>query len=184
MKCLHVWLESKTYEGILHDWEGRRYFRLRIRSVSWFRQCLHTCYFCCSFLFSSEVFMDVSIIVLRLKWSIFERLFLRAAPPKITPFEFVQGLKAGDKTGLTCFSSGSPPLTFQWSRNGIAIREDDSTKIIKDEDLSTIKFKSLRSTDSGDYECRVSNNEGVDSFSAKLAIKGKQLIPLSSRYWL
>ena len=48
--------------------EKRRYFRLRISSVSWFRQCLHTCYFCYSFLLSSEVLMDVSIIVLRLIW--------------------------------------------------------------------------------------------------------------------
>ena len=112
----------------------------------------------------------------------FKSPVLKAAPPKITPFEFVQGLKTGDKIALTCSSSGSPPLTFQWLKNGIVIKEDDSTKVIKDEDLSTIKFKSLRSTDSGDYECRASNNEGVDSFSARLAIKGKHMIPLSSRY--
>ena len=113
----------------------------------------------------------------------FKSPVLRAAPPKITPFEFVQGLKAGDRTAITCtLSSGSPPFKFQWIKNGADVKEDDSTKVIKDEDLSAIKFKSLRSTDSGDYECRVSNNEGVDSFSARLAIKGKQMIPLTSRY--
>ena len=184
MKCLHVWLESKTYEEILHDWEERSNFHLRVRSISWFRQCFHTCYFCYSFLLSSEILLDVSIIVLRLRWWIHKNPVLWAAPPKITPFEFVQGLKAGDKTALICSSSGSSPLKFQWLKNGADVKEDDSTKVIKDEDLSAIKFKSLRSTDSGDYECRVSNNEGVDSFSARLAIKGKHMIPLSSRYWL
>ena len=110
-------------------------------------------------------------------WMICWQNSLKAAPPKIRPFEFEKGLKKGDMVSATCdITKGTPPLKFEWFKNHKPITEDDVIKIRTSEDVSTIKFKSLRASDSGEYKCIVRNNGGSESFSAVLTVSGKNRI--------
>ena len=110
-------------------------------------------------------------------WMICWQDSLKAAPPKIRPFEFDRGFKAGSKASATCdVTDGSSPFKFEWLKNHKPIIEDDVVKIYNNEDISTIKFKSLRASDSGEYKCIVRNNEGSESFSAVLTVSGKNPI--------
>lgn len=62
-----------------------------------------------------------------------------------------------DYNGMHCYASGTGPLTFQWRKDGVPIPESDSIYLY---DQSTFESRIWFSSDSGVYDCVVSNAFG------------------------
>lgn len=90
--------------------------------------------------------------------------------PRIQPFEFPVQWNPGQKTTISCLSSGTPPLQFQWLKNNNPLQFDEDAKVIGDEDVSTLLFKKVGPRHGGNYTCSVKNAFGSDSFSARFNI--------------
>ena len=95
---------------------------------------------------------------------------VRAAEPKITPFEFPTHLKLGEKTSVSCMATGSTPLRFKWLKDGSEVPANLAT-IINSEEFSTIFIKNMSPVHSGNYTCVAENSFGSDRFTASLSVK-------------
>ncbi len=72
-------------------------------------------------------------------------------PPNITLQPQSQTLSVGSSLDITVQAAGTPPLQYQWFRNGVAISLATS---------SIYHVSSIRSTDAGSYSVNVSNGSG------------------------
>ena len=78
------------------------------------------------------------------------------------------------KTTVSCaIESGSPPLKFEWQKDGIPLSTSSSYSILTGEEVSSLTFRQLTREDSGNYTCIVSNSDASDSHTAQLLIKCK-----------
>lgn len=93
-----------------------------------------------------------------------------AAPPKIAPFQFPVRAKAGDKVSASCLVSGSSPLTIEWLKDGMPL-SPNTARIVAEDDVSTIVFKSVGAAQTGNYTCVADNSFGSDRFSARLSVQ-------------
>lgn len=94
--------------------------------------------------------------------------------PEISPIHFSGILKSGQRTSVTCVvSSGKPPFTFIWLKDGLQI-EDTETLTIRniDEYNSNLAISKLGPEHNGNYTCKVSNHAGSDAQSNVLLMKG------------
>ena len=97
-----------------------------------------------------------------------------SASPQIIEFEFPSLLKADGSASVLCsVKSGSPPLKFEWLKDGIPLRSDDKLSIFTTGDLSSLTFRQLRRSDPGNYTCIVKNEEAMDSHTAQLFMRCK-----------
>src|SRR5687768_17395607 len=92
--------------------------------------------------------------------------------PKVVPFEFPAQLNPGQKTSISCLSSGTPPLHFQWFKNNDPLQVDEDIKVANDDEFTTLVFKKVGPRHGGNYTCSVKNAFGSDSFTARLNIPG------------
>ena len=77
---------------------------------------------------------------------------------------------------ITCtVQEGSPPLFFEWSRNGQTLKNnpDANYKIENYEMFSTFTIKSIGVRDAANYSCIVSNAMGSDRQLVLLTVKGR-----------
>lgn len=91
-------------------------------------------------------------------------------PPKIAPFEFPVHSNAGDKISASCLVSGSSPVKINWLKDDIPL-SPSTAKVITEDDISTIVFKSVGAAQTGNYTCVAENSFGSDRFSARLSVK-------------
>ncbi|XP_067139876.1 cell adhesion molecule DSCAML1-like [Centruroides vittatus] len=93
-------------------------------------------------------------------------------PPKIVPQISENNLKEGQTYIAMCgINEGDPPLTFQWSKNGKPLTESSHWVIHRQGDFSSsLIIASVKSADSGNYTCLVTNKAGSDSLTTKLLV--------------
>lgn len=95
--------------------------------------------------------------------------------PKVQPFSFPVMTQINEKITVVCSSKqGSQPLEFQWYKNNNRLQESNNIKIKSMDDISILTIESVRSVDSGNYTCSVSNGHGKDRYSAILNVDGKK----------
>ncbi|KAI5643094.1 fibronectin type III domain-containing protein [Phthorimaea operculella] len=94
------------------------------------------------------------------------------SPPVLSPIVFPPGLRAGDRSQITCtVTSGDMPVYFSWLKDGMPISSVLQVDERGAEFYSMLLFKSLTASHSGIYTCVVTNTAGKANVSAELAIK-------------
>lgn len=95
-------------------------------------------------------------------------------PPGIQPIPVPKVTSEGQKIRLTCLASrGSPPLTFQWLKDGEVLQEQGNYKLLQlDEDTSVLAINGLKWSNSGRFECRVKNAFGQAESAVELVVQG------------
>ncbi|RWS01897.1 Down syndrome cell adhesion molecule-like protein Dscam2, partial [Dinothrombium tinctorium] len=96
-----------------------------------------------------------------------------SSPPKLIPMPTLQPFKEGSAFRLLCsVQYGAMPLKFNWFFNSKLITYQlHDINIETREDESTLKIKNVKSENSGNYTCVVSNEFGKDSQSVMLVVK-------------
>ena len=92
-------------------------------------------------------------------------------PPVITKFLADDLNQPGDVTSksgfqLPCEASGTRPLHYKWQLNGVNIKYGGVYRLLP---AGTLVGQSLNQRNSGEYQCFVKNNYGMD-FSRKLQV--------------
>lgn len=98
-----------------------------------------------------------------------------ADKPQIQPFSFPKNVALGEKTSVTCVvANGAGNLEFTWTQDGRSV-ENTASKHVKaiTENIAAITIDRVTANDVGNYTCTVSNDAGVDSYSAALSVQGK-----------
>ena len=74
----------------------------------------------------------------------------------------------------TCFvSEGDPPMLVSWFRDGSAVESDETTRITRiDEVTSLLAISDLSSQHAGNYSCVAKNSVAVVSVTASLVVRG------------
>ncbi|XP_063687946.1 receptor-type tyrosine-protein phosphatase F-like isoform X2 [Bolinopsis microptera] len=80
-------------------------------------------------------------------------------------------LTQGKSTSIKCGYTGDQPLTIEWLYEGRALTNSADNRIELDSAAGTIKFATIRSSDTGQYVCRVQNEVGVVTATAKLTVQ-------------
>ncbi|XP_022655323.1 Down syndrome cell adhesion molecule-like protein Dscam2 isoform X7 [Varroa destructor] len=96
-------------------------------------------------------------------------------PPQIAPFKVLEDLSEGKRVSLICsVTSGSPPISFSWSKGGRPVGPLTGIKIIHfDEFQDQLQIEKLRSEHVGNYTCNAKNSFGTDQMSVAVALKFK-----------
>ena len=97
--------------------------------------------------------------------------YIYAAAPVITTAQSsISALDVviGSPLTLTCTSSGSPPDTFMWMKDGVPITQSTSITAVNYTNTSAVfstsyTLNNLSTSDNGTYTCLVSNPIGEDS---------------------
>ena len=113
-------------------------------------------------------------------WSVlnlikFSKLSYCLDPPKISKGLDIKTLNEAAYFTLSCaVEKGSPPLFFQWFKNGQTINKqsDDLQISLFNELQSILNIKKVTSNDSGNYTCEVKNAFGEDTFTSQLIVRG------------
>ncbi|KAJ3593526.1 hypothetical protein NHX12_005860, partial [Muraenolepis orangiensis] len=102
------------------------------------------------------------------------------APPVIQPPEAVS-LSRGNTARFICNSSGEPPPTLHWLRNGHPIR---SFRRVKTQSPGILLINQLAVEDTGYYQCIAVNSVGTACATAKLTVIVREGLPSSPRHLL
>ncbi|KAI1289751.1 Down syndrome cell adhesion molecule-like protein 1 -like protein [Halotydeus destructor] len=78
-------------------------------------------------------------------------------------------LNESSKLKRMCSSEGSPPLFFEWSKNGGVL--DSSVKIANHDDYSILMIDSVQSESAANYSCTVTNSVGSDRRSFEVTVR-------------
>lgn len=79
---------------------------------------------------------------------------------------------SGDTAIVSVAAAGTPPLSFQWYKDGMALAEGDR---VSGAQTSTLRLAGLASTDAGSYQVTVSNGRGT--VTSKPAVLTLHLVP-------
>lgn len=113
-----------------------------------------------------EFFTTFTLFLLQVQISV-------VSPPVLSPISFPPGLKAGDRSQITCtVTSGDMPVYFSWLKDQMPISSSLQVDERGAEFFSMLLFKSLTAAHSGVYTCVVTNTAGKANISTELAIKG------------
>lgn len=67
---------------------------------------------------------------------------------------------------------GSIPIKFHWLKDGKGLEKKSTVTITSSNELSNLVIKPVDENSSGNYTCVVKSDEGEDSFTAVLNVKG------------
>lgn len=82
--------------------------------------------------------------------------FVPPTPPSVTTQPAPQTVNAGGNASFTVAAIGTPPFTYQWRKDGVAISGNVSAT------TATLALTGVPTTASGNYDCVVSNVAGSD----------------------
>ncbi|XP_023220980.1 titin-like [Centruroides sculpturatus] len=101
---------------------------------------------------------------------------LAAVVPRIKPFHFTKDIHIGQREQVVCLViDGNPPFTFIWTKDGSNIDNYPEILIDYNNYNSILMIASVQPNNIGNYTCTVSNNDGSDSYTAALLMKGKTI---------
>ncbi|RXN00523.1 Titin [Acipenser ruthenus] len=99
-------------------------------------------------------------------------LEVKAAPvfkKKIQSLE----VTVGNPAKFECETEVAPNVSFKWFKAGNEVRESDKYKIVSKNYTSTLEIPKPQVSDSGEYTCKASNQQGSDSCAASITVTGK-----------
>ena len=100
------------------------------------------------------------------------------AVPKLLPLSRYK-ITEGNKFRLLCsIENGSPPLFFQWSKNGqiLSRKSQVNYRIESADEHSTLTIANVHRSDAANYTCNVNNAFGSDSQTAVLDVRGTRVV--------
>lgn len=97
-----------------------------------------------------------------------------AVAPEILPFHFEKKLQQGTRAGVACIvSTGDPPITFTWQKDGRDIKGSEDISTSKMGDYSNaLLINNLTAQHSGVYTCTAANSWAKATHSASLDVTG------------
>lgn len=98
-----------------------------------------------------------------------------SGPPSIQEFRFPAGLSVGDTAFVGCaVRKGSVgPFQLSWQKNESPLESHAGVRISRQSDsISTLTIREVSPSDNGNYTCVAQNADGVDVFTAHLAVSG------------
>src|SRR5436190_19185885 len=101
-------------------------------------------------------------------------LMVTVRTPTVTNQPADLSVLAGAEVGLTVGASGTPPLSFQWLRNGIALTNGGN---LSGATSTTLSLSNVQTNDSGSYTAIVTNLGG--SATSRLASLTVSITPIS-----
>nr|XP_027230100.1 Down syndrome cell adhesion molecule-like protein Dscam2 [Penaeus vannamei] len=92
--------------------------------------------------------------------------------PEILPFHFEKKLQQGTRAGVACIvSTGDPPITFTWQKDGRDIKGSEDISTSKMGDYSNaLLINNLTAQHSGVYTCTAANSWAKATHSASLDV--------------
>ena len=101
-----------------------------------------------------------------------------SSPPKIAVLAVPSTTLGSELTMICSLSSGTKPVDFSWSRDGLSV---SLAQITNHPTYSSLYIKSVTVDDAGKYTCSAKNSFGEDSKTADLVITGSIInIPIQS----
>lgn len=98
--------------------------------------------------------------------------FSLTAPPRLQLL-LPDMVSVGEKVIATCaMRSGSKPVTFKWSKDGVELKNDSELTVERHNDYSVFTISSATKKHMGNYTCKIENNIGKDEYTSALIIKG------------
>ncbi|GFV44139.1 down syndrome cell adhesion molecule homolog [Trichonephila clavipes] len=92
---------------------------------------------------------------------------------RIQQFHFPPNVKEGHKVQVMCgLLEGDTPVHFTWQRNGESFSSSNNVNIMTHPDFSRLVINDVDVQSSGNYTCIAKNNQGQDSYTAHLAVRG------------
>lgn len=96
-------------------------------------------------------------------------------PPKLGEFKRSLSQKLGSKLKIFCSpQEGDRPFRFEWRKDGYRLLPSDHHRIETVEDDSLLIIDHLKSSDGGNYSCKVENSAGADLQWTQLLLKGDE----------
>ena len=84
-------------------------------------------------------------------------------------------VKEGTSFKLDCTVKGTPPFTAQWFKDGEPLDQGYEYTMTFEDNVAAMHANESFAEDSGTYMCRVFNEVGSDSSSAKVTVAGEPL---------
>lgn len=85
-------------------------------------------------------------------------------------------MKSGDSARLECKITGSPEIKVVWYRNEQELPANDKYRMTFMDSVAVLQMNNLGTEDSGDFICEAQNPAGSTSCSAKIIVKGRNLL--------
>lgn len=84
----------------------------------------------------------------------------------------VEGLMGRD-VSLYCEMSGSAPFQVAWFKDRKPLMESRKYKMVGEGSSATLHVIGIEPSDTGEYECKVSNSVGSDSCHTLVKLRGQ-----------
>lgn len=96
-------------------------------------------------------------------------------PPRLAPFSFAAGTRAGMRAQVTCLvQEGDQPLTHAWRKDGQPLDPSlDIRHTQLDPFTSILVIDRVTAAHSGNYTCAVTNAARTTSTTARLTVSGR-----------
>lgn len=78
----------------------------------------------------------------------------------------------GNSTGFQCLVKGSEPLSINWMKNNVDIKEDENISISFENNHAMLKIAAVEAKDGGKYICQAKNDAGIEKSYATLIVTG------------
>ena len=122
-------------------------------------------------IYLSSVFSCINISMVRL-----------TVAPRMTGFSVPKTVAVGKSFSLRCNGTGNPKPTIRWVKNHTIDLQVDGVKAFGS--MENMEIIDARETDSGIYECILSNSLGISTSNGTLIIQGMEsfVYPLKRPY--
>ena len=99
------------------------------------------------------------------------------SPPQIVPVKQLDDIRMGERVILLCaIRDGTPPISFSWRKDGVAIVPDAVLEIVHtNEYQETLQIASVSPEHVGNYTCAAKNAFGSDQMSVAVLPRYKPI---------